>query len=223
MKDNDSYIFRKGTNPNTHIVVSQKNKVYSVTYGNKAMSQVGVMSSFSTSEDKSVDTARGIGYGDQIAENVPGVTGAISISVERHLLYLSNAHQQFGYKGGVDGLVRSLKHHQWPFDIKHELVMSALASKDADSNLPLSSDGHNKALITIYEACWMTSLGASYSADASIVTESVSIIVSDVLDGISTYGELASLADSTGNSPFHDASLGSIRFGTGTAAPGIGI
>jgi hypothetical protein len=221
MRDQDSYIYRHGTTPNTRVVVSQKNKIYAVGYDNSAFSQVGVMSSFSVSESRSVEPVRGIGYGDQVAELVPGVTDPISLSIERQLLYLANAHQVFGYAGGVDGLVRSLKHHQWPFDIKHELVMSRIAT---EANVPKkvspASDGVNEALLTFFEACWLNDYSYDFSADGAMVAESVSVMVSDIIDGMSTYGEMADV--STGNNPFSDSTGGSFRFGSGTTSPSVG-
>lgn len=220
MQDNDSYLYRKGTTPNTRVVVSQKNKIYSVSYDNSTFSQVGVMSSFSVSESRSVEAVRGIGYGDQVAELVPGVTDPISLSIERQLLYLANAHQRFGYAGGVDGLVRSLKHHQWPFDIKQELVFSRIAT---NANVPKqvspASDGANEALLTFFEACWLNDYSYDFAADGAMVAESVSAMVSDIIDGTSTYGSLASDSESTGNNPFSDSTGGSFRFGSGTGTP----
>lgn len=220
MRDNDSYIYRRGTTPNTRVVVSQKNKIFTVAYDNAAFSQVGVMSSFSVSESRAIETVRGIGYGDQVAELVPGVTDPISLSIERQLLYLANAHQVFGYAGGVDGLVRSLKHHQWPFDIKHELVFSRIATNaSVPKQVSPATDGANEALLTFFEACWLNDYSYDFAADGAMVAESVSAMVSDIVDGTSTYGQLASDAESTGNNPFSDVTGGSFRFGSGTGVP----
>lgn len=218
MRDNDSYIYRKGTTPNTRVVVSQKNKIYSVAYDQSSFSQIGLAASFSFSESKTVEATRGIGYGDQVAELVPGVTDPIELSIERQLMYLANAHQRFGYAGGVDGLVRSLKHHQWPFDIKQEMVFSRIATEE---NVPKevvpSTDGVNEALLVFYEACWMTSYGYDFDAEGAMVTESVDCMVSDFVDGTSIYGDLAD--ESTGNNPFEDTTGGSRRFGAGSSNP----
>jgi len=213
MRDNDSYIYRKGTTPNTRIAISQKNKLYSVARGQTAFSQVGLVSSFGLSESRAVDEVRGMGYGDQIAELVPGVTGAMSISVSRTLLYLANIYQAMGYAAGIDGLVRSLKHHQWPFDLKQELVFSRIATNSQNNpklTVP-SSDGVNEALLVFFEACWMESYSANYASDAAMISEDVGIKATDVIDGTSTYGELASDAESTGNNPFSE--IGSLRYG----------
>jgi hypothetical protein len=216
MRDNDSYIYRRGTTPNTRIAVSQKNKVFSVPTGKSAFSQVGVLSSFGLSESRTIEEVRGMGYGDQIAELVPGTTPSMSISVTRTLLYLSNIWQVFGYKAGTDGLVRSLKHHRWPFDIKQELVFSRIATNESVSPklVTPSSDGVNEAILTFYEACWMESWGADYSSDSALVQENVGIKVTDIIDGTSSYGEIIS----TGNNPFEDSSS-SIRYSNGQGAP----
>jgi len=224
MKGNNSYINRQGTSPNTRVAVSQKNKIYSVPSGQAAFQQIGVVSSFGLSESRTIDEVRGLGMGDQIAELVPGNTPSMSISITRTLLYLSNIYQVFGYKGGVDGLVRSLKHHQWPFDIKQEMVFSRIASQEAAQPklVAPASDGVNDAILTFFEACWMESYSATFSADSAMIAEDVSVKATDVIDGTSTYGELASDADSTGNNPFSDSGS-SIRYSNGGAGVPTGL
>jgi len=221
MQDNNNYIYRRGTTPNTRIAVSQKNKIYSVARGNSAFSQIGVVSSFGLSESRTIEEVRGLGYGDQLAELVPGTTPSMSISISRTLLYLSNVYQVFGYAAGTDGLVRSLKHHQWPFDIKQELVFSRIATEQGLQPKLVSpaSDGVNEALLTFFEACWMESYSATFSSDSALISEDVGVKVTDIIDGSSTYGELAADGDSTGNSPFADAGS-SVRYSN---SGGVGV
>jgi hypothetical protein len=188
-----------GTAPNTRAAVSQKNKVYGYMVGKQAFQQIGVTSEFGHDESRSVEPIRGVGYGDQIAELVPGVTEPMTLTLNRTLLYAANLFQSVGYKGGVEGLVRSLKHHRWPFDIRQELVFSELASKyDLDGavvkNASQQPSGAEfltpvSALFTFYEGCWFNSYSASYTADAAIVAENSSVTVTDVIDGSSQYGE----------------------------------
>jgi hypothetical protein len=122
-------------------VVSQKNRILTPHYGNnQALHQMGVLSSFSLSESKTLDTVRGIGFGDQIAELVPSVTDPVQISMERALLYMCNLWQATGYASGVDGPVRSLKHHRWPFDIEQQIVFSTLV--DADFGTDVANVGY---------------------------------------------------------------------------------
>ena len=48
----------------------------------------------------------------------------------------------------------------------------------------------HKAIITYFEACWMTAIsGANPSADSSLMTQSISAAAQDVHDLFSTYGE----------------------------------
>ena len=121
------YRKRKGTTPNTSTIISSKVKIYA---GADQASQIGVIANFDPSESRSAEAVRGIGFGDQIAELVPGVTEPISISVGRTAQYTMNLYQAFGYKGGVGGLVRSLKHHRWPVDITQDIVVSWLVNGD---------------------------------------------------------------------------------------------
>lgn len=227
-----TYVYRQGTSANTHAVVSQKNKVYSYQVGKKQFQQVGVMSTFGLDESRTVDPIRGIGFGDQVAELVPANTEPVQINVEKTLLYILNAMQAMGYKGGIDGLVRSLKHHRWPFDIKQEMVFSELASFEAQAAPGLNNSGFKKAqtqpsgpgfmvnevkaLFTFFEACWFESYGTSFGADQGMVAESCTIKASDVIDGISNYGEYID----TGLAPVGDTGGGpglgfSIRFSGG--------
>jgi len=240
-----SYIYKQGTTPNTRVAVSQRVRILAPSYGNNsALWQIGLISSFSPSENKSVDPVRGIGFGDQIAEMVPGVTQPRTASVERSLMYLSNLWQATGYAGGVDGPVRSLKHHRWPFDVEHQLVFSNLADYDltgtANQGFNGSSggwDGGVKAvqypqvtgpdgltsgshtvIITLYEACWWTDWSATFSADQAMIAESGSLTVTDVHDFSSIYGEFLQ----SGNDPTI-GQLGSSRFGFGGTSSGSGF
>jgi hypothetical protein len=229
----NSYIYRSGTAPNTRAAISQKNKIFSYMVGANAFQQIGVLSEFGHDESRAIDPIRGIGFGDQIAELVPGVTEPMSLTVNKTLLYAVNLFQVFGYKGGVEGLVRSLRHHRWPFDIKQELVFSELVSSDKLGDLDNApgtktasrqpsgggfTTSNVRALITIFEGCWMESYNASYTSDAAIVAENSSVKVTDVIDGFSTYGEFID----TGLAPLTtagDASAGtSIRFASGNTA-----
>ena len=148
-----SYVYDFGTSPNTRTAVNQKVRILTPHYGNiKAMHQMGVISSFNPTQSRTIDNVRGIGFGDQIAELVPSVTEPTTGSFERALLYLCNLWQAAGYAAGVDGPVRSLAHHKWPFDIEQQLVFSSLADSDLGvANVGLSGtagtfDGGVKAV-----------------------------------------------------------------------------
>lgn len=183
------YVFRQGTTPQTRALLSLKNRVYSFKpNAGSAFIQIGVMSSFAPTHTRDVQEVRGIGYGDVIAELVPNVQPANTIAVSRTALYLESVFQVFGYKHGIDGLARALRHHRWPFDIKQEVVFSDITDEEA-RNVVQSKDPCHVALITIYEACWMTNYTATYASDTSLVTEDVDISCTDVLDGRSRYQE----------------------------------
>lgn len=238
-RDNTNYIYRMGTAPNTRAAVSQKSKIYGYMAGKGtagSFQQIGVISEFGFDESRSIEPVRGVGFGDQVAELVPGVTEPMALTLNRTLLYTVNIFQVLGYKGGVEGLVRSLKHHRWPFDLKHELVFSELSSSEAfgetsgvngwkpatlGSTVGERDLGPTKALLTFYEGCWLNSYSASFTSDAAIVAENSSVTVTDIIDGYSQYGEFidSGLAPVVGNG---SAGKGySLRFAGGSAAPTV--
>jgi len=134
-----SALYKFNSSPNTRAVVSQKCRILTPAYGSTdgLLYQIGVVASFSISaSSRGAEPYRGVGFGDQIAELVPGVSDPHSASFTRTLLYLSNAHQAFGYAGGVDGPVRTLRQHRWPFDIEQQLVFSTLADTEAPATGP---------------------------------------------------------------------------------------
>ena len=106
---NDGYLYRQGMSAQTKTVVSSRFKIFSHAVGVGKFQRMGVTSSFNITESRNVDVVRGLGYGDQVAELVPGVTEPMSLTVTRTALYLANIFQMLGYKGGVSGAVRSLR------------------------------------------------------------------------------------------------------------------
>jgi hypothetical protein len=164
-----NYIRRKGTTPNTSTVISSKVKVYA---GTNTTEQIGVIANFDPSESRSAEPVRGIGFGDQIAELVPGMTDAISISVGRTAQYLQNLYQAFGYRGGVEGIVRSLKHHRWPFDIRQEIVVSWLVNDSVADNefTGASTDAHDIGAETADTAIVASDTPGSFSRTVATAT-----------------------------------------------------
>lgn len=233
-----SYIYDMGTSPNTRVAVSQKVRLLAPAYGStSALFQVGALSTFNPTESRGIDPVRGIGMGDIITELVPSVTEPMTASVERALMYLANLWQSTGYAAGIDGPVRSLRHHRWPFDIEQQLVFSTLADMDLESagsgfsgtsgaynggvkaiSFPLvtpdaagnpgGSGGHT-AIITLYEACWWNDWSANFAADTGIILENGSMTITDVHDFSSIYGEFLA----SGNDP-SIGQIGSIRYGS---------
>lgn len=190
-RDRDTYIHRKGVTPETASVISSRNKIYAIPADGDASTlfQIGVVASFDPSESRTVEPVRGIGYGDHVAELVPGVTEPMTFSVTRTAQYLSMIYQVFGYKGGIDGLVRSLRHHKWPFDVVQEVVISRLAqgysgnmsNNQSNTLTPDDSQGAFDAIVTYFEGCWMSDYSSSYAADAALVQESVTLNVTDII------------------------------------------
>lgn len=242
-----SYLYDYGTTANTRTAVSQKVRILTPMYGSNAniLLQIGVLSSFTPNENKTVEPLRGIGFGDQIAELVPSVTDPMAADLERALLYLSNLWQATGYAGGISGPVRSLRHHRWPFDIEMQLVFSTLSDLDLTglggkgfdggagtfdggvkeikypavtndpNNFPGELRGHT-AIITLYEACWFTSYAINnINRDSGMLMESGGVQISDVHDFSSEYGEFLA----TGNDP-SIGQLGSVRFNQGSQKGG---
>lgn len=216
------YIYRQGTTGQTKTALSTRVKLYTSAVDTGRFTKMGVTSSFNLSESKRIETIRGLGYGDQIAENIPGVTDPINISIDRASLYLANLMQQFGYKAGVSGMVRSLKHHKWPFDIKTEILLPELllsdsrglgqATKaDVDQEGGLNNTGNPGlyAIVTVYEGCWIASYSTNYQVEQAGIVENCSLVVSDVYDVL---GSVAGLFISSGNSP-EDITGASLRFG----------
>ena len=194
--DTKNFVYRMGTAPNTRAAVSQKNKVFSYSVGGSGFTQIGAVSEFGWDESRTIDPVRGVGYGDMVAELVPSVTEPMTLTLNKTLMYTANLFQVVGYKGGIDGLMRSLRHARWPFDIKQELVMSEIASQDQGAMVAVS-DGQPYpetsvkvgALFVYYEGCWFNSWSGSFTQDAAIVAENGSVTVTDIIDGVSQYGE----------------------------------
>lgn len=201
---NNYTVDRRGVSPETLSVISARNRIFAVPAweDSNQQHQIGVVANFSPSEGRTIEPVRGIGYGDKIMELVPGMTDAMTISVTRTAQYLSMIMQVFGYRGGVDGICRSLRHHKYPFDIRQELIIGALATESsvnaavgntltdpssitpdntATGDIAATPDGDLQALLTIYEACWMSDWSVAYSSDTALVQEDVTINVTDLI------------------------------------------
>lgn len=216
-----TYIYYKGASPNTRVAISQKNRVFSKPYGSQGqLFQVGVLSTFDWSESRTIDPVRGVGFGDRIQELVPNVTDAPQLTLNRTLLYTSGIMQEVGYRGGIDGLVRSLRHHKWPFDIRSELVFSELVRR-GDENIWSGGEGvvqlndaqGNLAVVTMFHACWLNNISVSFPSDSAIVMEDASATAMDVTDGLHTIASDYTDSIESGNNPFNGDSAGSDLYG----------
>lgn len=218
-----SYIYKYGTSPNTRAVVSQKIRVLAPAYGGNSgqLFQIGVLGTLNPSDSRATEAVTSIGFGDIIAELVPGKTEPMKVNTERTLLYLSNLWQSTGYAGGVSGPVRSLRHHRWPFDVLQQIVFSTIADVEiekANTTQELAYGaswgpggnvgGSHRILVTMYEACWWESWSASVGKDAALISETGDFSATDVHDFSSVYGEFMQ----TGNDP-SIGQYGSIQYG----------
>ena len=225
------YIYEQGASPQTESVISSRFKIFTDVVGVGKFVKLGVTSSFNISETRTVETIRGLGYGDQVAELVPGVTEPLSITIQRTCLYLANIMQVLGYKAGASGGVRSIRHHRWPFDIKTEIVFSQLASEDpsnaagtgngtpdlTNADVPKEGGFNNLgnpglyAVATVYEGCWISNYTTGYAIETAAVNENVTVSVTDIVDISGTvYGEFLdsgmNLGDATGRSLLYSIS-----------------
>jgi len=198
------YVYRYGTAPNTALVNTLKVKLFSFNdtgAGQPQMTQIGVLQEWTPSDTRTNTAVRSIGYGDQVAEINPGST-ELAGSASVMALYTRNIMQVFGYLAGVSGLVRSLKHHRWPFDVREEIVTPLFIAQDglgpgapnpgsAGDAARVPEAPSSKAVVTYYEGCWMNDYNRSYTIGDVSVTESSSMMITDVYDpfAVQYYGE----------------------------------
>jgi len=185
-----SDVYKKGLSPQTRAVSSSRNRLYAISSEGNDAKVIGVVSSFNPSDNRNNEIVRGIGFGDQIAELVPGMSEPISISLNRTALYQMNLFQALGYKGGVDGVVRAIKHHRWPFDLRQEIVISEVDFTENSPSKESAAAGTSspefgitdsqKVIATLYAGCWFTTYSATFSVDTAIVSEDGSLNVTDI-------------------------------------------
>lgn len=185
MEPGTSYIYRVGTTPVTRIGMSTRSKVFSIPAASTdaTLKQIGVMQSFGVRQSRNAEARRGIGYGDMIAELVPTNMDAVTLAVERFMLYNQNVMQTFGYNYGSDGLVRALHHHRYPFDVQHELTFPPASSQPAEAGGEAdtsTADDEVTAIQTFYEACWMTSYSVTFNVNDTSIMETCDLMVTDV-------------------------------------------
>lgn len=211
-------IYWKGAAPQTRVAISQKNRVFSKPFGaGDKWLQVGVLSTFDWSESRTIDPVRGVGFGDRVQELVPSVTEPATLTLNRTLLYTSGLMQELGYRGGIDGLVRSLKHHKWPFDIRSELVFSELINHEKPAFGPgvtqdSSALDQNACLVTMFLGCWLNNISISFPADSAVILENCSATAMDITDGTSNIPEHYNDHILSGNNPFRPDEGGSTLF-----------
>lgn len=181
-KTSNSYVYRRGTTANTSLLNTQRVRLYSYDSDTQTGSQIGLVQTWNPQDSRTIEAQRGIGFGDQIAELAVGNT-ELTASCSIMMMYLKDIMQVFGYKSGTSGLIRSLKHHRWPFDVKEEIVIpSFVGSGDilAQGGVATATDGGGQAIITIYEGCWLSDYSKSFSMGDTSTTQDTSMSITDV-------------------------------------------
>lgn len=171
MGGRNNYVYREGTTPNTRLLNTQRVRVYSFDAEEPGIfNQIGLVQSWNPSDSRTIEPHRGVGFGDQIAELGVGVTD-LTASCGIMMMYLRDIMQVFGYKAGSTGLVRSLKHHRWPFDVKEEVVIpDFIAGESAQGQI----------ITTWFEGCWMTDYSRAFNIGDTAVAQDTTMQITDV-------------------------------------------
>lgn len=168
------YIYREGVSANTRLLNTQKVKVYSfdadITGG---MSQIGLIQTWNPTQTRAIEPTRGIGFGDQIAELAVGVTD-LNASCTIMMMYLRDIMQVFGYKAATSGIIRSLKHHKWPFDVREEIVVPSFLKTALDNPTQAA------VILTYYEGCWLSDYSKSFNMGDTSTAQDCSMMITDV-------------------------------------------
>jgi hypothetical protein len=180
MGGRNNYVFRTGSTPNTRLLNTQRVKVFSFDAEEQGVfSQIGLIQTWNPTHSRTIEPIRGIGFGDQIAELGVGVTD-LTASCSIMMMYLRDIMQVFGYKAGSTGLIRSLKHHRWPFDVKEEIAVP-------DFIVGESLTG--QIITTWYEGCWMSDYTKAFSMGETSTTQDTTLQITDVYAEPGYYGD----------------------------------
>lgn len=179
-----SNVYARGWVPHTCIAMASTIRVSSYDESGIAR-QVGLIQSFKPTDARKMERARGIGYGDRVAEIVPGLTDT-SITCSRMALYQSGIMSVFGYstewnKPNTQGTVRTLAHHKNPFDISEVVWFHGSAggsSPGGGSSVP------TQYTVTFYHDCWLSNYSKTIEITGNLIlVEDVTIDVTWVSDG----------------------------------------
>lgn len=199
-----AYIYREGVSPNTRLLNPQRVRVFSIDAEDNAWQPIGLIQTWNPSDTRAIEPVRGIGFGDQIAELAVGVTD-LTATATVMMMYLRDIQQLFGYKAGSTGLIRSLKHHQWPFDVYETILIPDYIKGQAKSGAV--NDGSVKVVKTWYEGCWMSDFAKTFDIGATSVTQDMTCQISDVYAN----------KDSLSSTDFYESNKDTMRgFSTGT-------
>lgn len=186
-------VYARGWVPHTCIAMASSVRIFSKNGTNGNFKQIGLVQSFKPTDTRKMERARGIGFGDRVAEIVPGTTD-VSITVTRMALYEENILESFGYhtaynRGGVQAAVRTLAHTKNPFDINEVLVFHA---RRGEAALPGFAGGNERLgffpqeyTSFWYHDCWINNWSRTIEITGNLIyMEDVTIDVTWVSDGI---------------------------------------
>ena len=189
--------------PHTCIAMSSSVRIYSKNGRTGNPSQIGLIQSFRPTDTRRMERARGIGYGDRVAEIVPGMT-EVAITITRMALYEENILETLGYhsvwnKGDNLRSVRTLAHTKNPLDIMEQIVFHANKGSPGIGNLRggfgrgaagVDEAGSNsfsfpKDNTTIwYKDCWINNYARTIEVTGNLIyMEDVGVDVTWVDDG----------------------------------------
>lgn len=187
------YIYRKGASPNTSLLNTQRVRLFGYDVEEQAVTQIGLIQTWNPTQSRTVEPVRGIGFGDQIAELAVGVT-ELTASCTIVMMYVRDMFQIFGYKAGSSGLVRSLKHHRWPFDIREDILVPTIGGQTVTTGSPIR---------TSYEACWFTDYSKAFNIGDTMVTQDASMSITDVFDPSQESANAEDMPDTGGTSKIY--------------------
>ena len=193
-----AYIYREGVSPNTRLLNPQRVRVFSIDADDSVYQPIGLIQTWNPTDTRAVEPVRGIGFGDQVAELAVGVTD-LSATATVMMMYLRDIQQLFGYKAGSSGLIRSLKHHQWPFDVYETILIPKYIETQAKAGAV--QDGATKVIKTWYEGCWMSDFAKTFDIGATSVTQDMTCQISDVYAN----------KDQSTSEDYYDSNKGSLR------------
>ncbi|MFA5999365.1 MAG: hypothetical protein WC783_00090 [Candidatus Paceibacterota bacterium] len=210
MKAFTDYMYRPGVSPITKSALSTRNKVFSFAAGQGGkLVQIGQIKRIGFKQTRSVTPTRGIGFGDVINELIPNNMEPITIDFDIFSMYTITLQQVLGYNYGIDGYVRALKHHKFPFDIRNEMVLPAMVAAGEPtsylkSSLSTQPTGGPQAVVTVYQGCWLTDYSTESSVDDIIISETGSITVTEIIAGGATkyFDENSVSGNATGTNPW---------------------
>lgn len=185
-------VYAKGWVPHTCIAVASSVRLFSRNGTDGNFRQIGVIQSFKPADSRKMDRARGVGFGDRVAEIVPAVTD-VTITCTRMALYEENILESFGYHSGwntgaVRGAVRTLAHMKNPFDINEVIVYHTYGSNPQIPGFyggKEASASPGKYTSYWYHDCWINAWSRTIEITGNLIyMEDVTIDVTWVDDGL---------------------------------------